>query len=151
MKKRTTTKQLKPKVKPATISVVVEQPFEVKGPTKSTVLQEHEWFECKSISIQGANLVLEPVNTAKKGFKFAVPPGMVKVFIGRLPDYRLDMSFVEFGYQADHYRNVDQKQPYMQPTLTTCRDFSGNHQIAKLVERFQEFAEKTILDFKKKL
>ncbi len=149
--KKKTTKQLKPKKRDATITAVVEQPFMVKGPTKSTVLQEHEWIECKSISFQGPNLVIEPLNTTKKGFKFAVPANMVKVYIGRLPDYRLDMSFVEFGYQADHYVNVDQKNPYMQPTSTTCRDFGGNYPIDKLVERFQQFAERAILSFKKKL
>jgi hypothetical protein len=108
-------KQLKLKPINATISVVVEQPFVVKGKTKETVLEEHEWIECKSISIQGPNLVLEPVNTTTPGFKFAVTPSMVKVYIGRLPDYRLDMSFVEYGYQADHYVNVGQKEPICSP------------------------------------
>ena len=132
----------------AQIWVVVEEPFGLKGSNgQDVVLDEGTYFQVNSVSthLQGEMLVLEPTNTKKKGFRFAVPPRHVRVYMGHLPDYRLDMYFVQFGYQADHFINPEQEEGFLKPTLTTCRDFGGSYKVAKLVERFQKKMEQSVL------
>lgn len=154
---KTKQKKTKAKVNLQHIWVTAINPFIVKGRTKETVVEEGTYFEVKSVSVDNkGGIILEPVNSETPGFKFRASPHEVRVYVGHVPDYRLDMSFVEFGYQADHYKRAsqdekDERHTFLQPTHTTCRDFGGSYPIEKLVERIQTFAEKMILKFKEKL
>ena len=98
-------------------------------------------------------IIIEPNHTP--GFKFRAGMRQVQVLVEPLPDYRLDMYFVEFGYQADHYQNLKSTgtcdDSVLSKSLTTCRDFGGDHRVPKLIERIREFADKMILEFKKDL
>ena len=151
-----TTRKLKTpkaqKPKPSHIWVVAEHPFEVVGSTgKRTFIHEHTYFEVKSIAADPkGGLILEPTNTETPGYRFRVPAHKVRVFVEPLPDYRLDMHFVEYGYQADHFKHHPE-EGLLQHVSSTCRDFGGNYPIPELVERIQKFAERMILSFKKKL
>ena len=51
----------------------------------------------------------------------------VRIYMGRVPDWRLELFLVEHGYQADVYRGV-------QCLVTHCRDFGGNHAISSLCD-----------------
>ena len=147
-----TQKKLKaPKTKPTRIWVVAEHGFEVKNWLgKRVVIVENSYFEVKSVAVDDkAGLILEPTHTAAPGYRFRVPARDVRVFIEPLPDYRLDMHFVEYGYQADHFhRHPD---GLLQHAGGECRDFGGSYPIPHLVARIQKFAERMVLSFQKKL
>lgn len=150
---RKTKARVKPP-QPSRIWVAVEEPFQFKNSVgKLVTFDEGTCFEVKSVATDGQfGLILEPTEAKKKGFKFRVRPNDVRVYMGRIPDYRLDMWFVEFGYQADHFKRCENEElPVLQGTGGTCRDFGGSYELPWLVERFQRYAEQMILKFKQKL
>jgi len=73
-----------------------------------------------------------------------VSSGSVTIYMGRVPDWRMELSLVEHGYQADTHAGC-------QPLAVHCRDFGGNHPIVKLIERLESKSEGWLADFRKGL
>jgi len=68
----------------------------------------------------------------------------VRIYMGRVPDWQMEMYLVEHGYQCDTYAGV-------QPLCIRCRDFGGNHKIEDLIIRLERLSDGWVEMFKRKL
>lgn len=102
---------------------------------------------------EGSIIQIKAVEMVKPGMLKLTPmkgePGFVKaidvrIYTGRVPDWRLELFLVEHGYQAETYRGV-------QCTSIRCRDFGGNHPILNLQERLDRLSEGWLSMFKRRL
>lgn len=81
----------------------------------------------------------------KEGARSAlVQASAVKIYFGQVPDWRMEFSLVEHGFQCDVYEGI-------QPKISHCRDFGGNHSIPKLVEKLTAKHETFMRAFRKGL
>lgn len=69
----------------------------------------------------------------------------------RVPDFRLDMYFVEYGYEANFTLTAFNKKGEIiqQETGMQCRDFGGSYPIEDLTNEFADKIYKTIDKFQK--
>lgn len=69
----------------------------------------------------------------------------VKIYTGRVPDWRMEMYLANIGYQCDTFAGV-------QPMGIRCRDFGGTYEDVKpLIERLETLSDGWLSMFKRKL
>jgi len=114
-------------------------PVDFNGTLKC--LNANDGLQAKSIEFVDENTLAV---TLTGGATVKVRTRDVRILTGRIPDFALEMSFVEYGYQAD-------VSVYGQFVETHCRDFGGNHDIEVLVNRGVSFVEPWLDAFRKGL
>lgn len=114
-------------------------PVEWNGTLKR--LNANDGLQAKSIEFVDENLLAV---TMTSGALVKVRSRDVRILNGRIPDFALEMSFVEHGYQAD-------VSVFGQSATTYCRDFGGNHDVEVLVNRAAVCVEPWLDVFRKGL
>ncbi len=69
----------------------------------------------------------------------------VTIYMGRVPDWRMNVYLANIGYQCDTFAGV-------QPLGTRCRDFGGTYEDVKpLIKRLETLSDGWLSMFKRKL
>lgn len=124
------------------------------GQTKPifTVKRGKENIKTNSVVIKGpSELIYSPDNPLNCGARAWIetlspvqcdPSKLDSQLTHQKPSVRIDIVFVEYGYQVDI--DIDGKREYSE-----CRDFGGNYKIKKLQQEFVSKILKLVDEFKK--
>ncbi len=108
---------------------------------KSSLVEEGTVVQLRKIEADGkGNLKIWGTENKDSDWR-RVKSTDVKIYTGQLPDWRLEVYLVEYGFQADTFAGL-------QPLTVQCRDYGGKHKIAAQVERLQEMHEAWLRMFK---
>jgi hypothetical protein len=66
----------------------------------------------------------------------------VRIYMGNVPDWRMELYLVGHGYEARTYEGAQCRR-------MTCRDFSGTHPIVKLVANLNVLGSALVEKFRK--
>lgn len=106
---------------------------------KVKVIDEGTAFLLKSVEViaQGRLRL-----SAVEGGTAEVSTSDVRIYMGNVPDWRMEMYLVGHGYEARTYEGVQCRR-------MVCRDFGGAHSVIKLVENLNALGSAMVEKFRK--